>query len=167
MAQQLTQERLKELLHYDPGTGVFTWRLNIKGGARKGGVAGSLMSVGYQSIGVDGRRYYSHRLAWLYIHGEWPHPLIDHKNHNRTDNRLSNLRLTNWQGNSQNMSSMSGNKSGLRGVSFDVSRGKWLAKIHVAGKTINLGRFSDKHTAQEAYLAAKRIFHPHYMPGEY
>jgi hypothetical protein len=88
----LTAERLRELLHYDPDTGVFTW-LRVKGRrVRVGALSGKANGGGYFQIGVDGRIYYAHRLAWLYVHGEWPVASIDHVNCDRCDNRLANLR---------------------------------------------------------------------------
>jgi hypothetical protein len=87
----LTAERLREILGYDPETGLFT-RLVRTGRIRAGEVAGTAHSRGYRSIVIDGRVYLSHRLAWLYVHGEWPPEQIDHINRNRADNRLVNLR---------------------------------------------------------------------------
>lgn len=89
----MEQTRLKELLHYDPNTGIFTWRVNRRGRfARKGSVAGTVDFNGYIAMGVDNRRYYAHRLAWLYVFGYYPPEDTDHINEIKTDNRIVNLR---------------------------------------------------------------------------
>src|SRR5690606_34614864 len=100
----LTQQRLKELLYYDPETGIFTRLVGRSGPrARAGDVAGSDNGKGYIRIYVDGRPYKAHRLAWFYMHGEWPEE-IDHRNGERADNRLSNLRPVTRQQNNLNQS---------------------------------------------------------------
>ena len=88
---KLTAERLRERLHYDAGTGVFTRRVG-SGHARTGEMAGSVHSTGYVRISIDGGKYTAHCLAWLYVHGVWPPDQIDHINGNRSDNRIANLR---------------------------------------------------------------------------
>ena len=88
----LTQERLKELLHYDPETGVFRWKVDRPKGVKIGNKAGTLDQDGYRKISLDGKRFYAHRLVWLYVHGEFPFDQIDHKNRVPDDNRLVNLR---------------------------------------------------------------------------
>lgn len=85
----LTQSRLKTILHYDPETGMFRWRVS-NGAAKAGRLAGSLRPNGYLHIGVDCNRYYSHRLAWLYVYGVWPKDQLDHINGIPNDNRIAN-----------------------------------------------------------------------------
>lgn len=87
----MKQTRLQELLEYAPETGVFRWRVN-RTSVRAGTMAGRLDSKGYRQISVDGQRYGAHRLAWLYMNGEWPKHEIDHVNGDRDDNRIANLR---------------------------------------------------------------------------
>lgn len=88
----LTQARLKEILHYDPDTGIFTRRLDRGPNAPKDSVAGTPDKNGYIVIKVDFTQYKAHRLAWLYIYGVWPNNQIDHINHIVDDNRIVNLR---------------------------------------------------------------------------
>jgi HNH endonuclease len=88
---KLTAERLRERLHYDAETGVFTRRVGSSN-ARAGDVAGSVHSTGYVRISIDGGKYTAHCLAWFYVHGVWPSDQIDHINRNRSDNRIANLR---------------------------------------------------------------------------
>ena len=91
--QILTALRLHSLLRYESDTGVFTWRIRSNSRAAKDQRAGCLCkALGYVLIGIDGKMYYAHRLAWLYVHGKWPGQVIDHINRVRNDNRICNLR---------------------------------------------------------------------------
>ena len=86
----ITQSKLKELLHYDPETGHFTY-LIAKGRCRKGLRAGTLHTRGYRKIGINGHLYMEHKLAWLYEHGDWPKTSMYHINSIRDDNSADNL----------------------------------------------------------------------------
>jgi hypothetical protein len=92
----ITAERLRQLLHYDPERGVFTWLsrpAERSWNTRFAGTrAGTINGLGYVVIGILGRRYKAHRLAWLYVHGEWPGRELDHINCDKSDNRIANLR---------------------------------------------------------------------------
>ena len=156
----MNQERLKELLHYCPETGVFTWTAK-KRGVTLDSVAGYVGRYGYWKITLDKKRYAAHRLAWLYVHGQWPDDCIDHINRVRTDNRIANLRLATHAQNRQNLSLNARNKSGVRGVSFDAVNQKWRASISVNGKAKNLGRFTTKAEAAAAYKVAAAKYHTH------
>jgi hypothetical protein len=159
MTTELTAERLRELLSYDPETGVFTW---ISGRLRTH-KAGSLQCDGYTRIKIDGACLKAHRLAWLYIHGKWPAKHIDHINGIRTDNRLCNLRECTDAENSQNRRRASkSSASELLGVARRVKRGKvrWQAVISVGKESRWLGAFSTPEQAHEVYLQAKRKLHP-------
>jgi len=161
----LSAQRLRELLAYDPIKGEFRWRIGRKG-APMGALAGGKTSHGYINIGVDRTgQHYAHRLAWLYMNGEWPTCEIDHINGNRTDNRWSNLRGVSSTVNKQNKRRpQSNNKSGFLGVSLKSSRKtgprKWLAQIALpGGKRKAIGTFKTPEEAHEAYLKAKRLLH--------
>lgn len=158
MRPELTAERLRELLHYDPDTGIFTNRAPRKK-IRVGEVAGTLdQSSGYVCLGVDRRRHYAHRLAFLYMTGAWPRDLVDHKNGNRADNRWANLRDAPRLINQQNMRrAVSGSASGLLGA--HRKRGRWSSQIKVRGQIVKLGIFSTPQEAHAAYIAAKRQQH--------
>jgi len=158
----LTAERLRELLHYDPETGLFVWKVRTSNRTKVGKVAGSLHEpTGYTFISIDRRTYKAHRLAWLHVTGHWPAEWIDHINGNRADNRMSNLREANASLNQQNLRSARGNTdSGLLGVYRNDKKNKpWRACINVAGKWRQIGNFKTPHEAHEAYLAAKRRLH--------
>jgi hypothetical protein len=158
--KMLTQERLKELLHYDPDTGIFINLTQRRGRAKKGAVAGTKNPKGYIIIMIDGKFYYAHRLAWFYFYGEFPEGFLDHKNQNPSNNRICNLRLATTQENAQNISNPRiNNKSGFRGVSWYKSTNKWLAHITINRKVKHLGYFDTPEEAHEAYLNAKREIH--------
>lgn len=142
MKQKLTQERLKELLDYDPETGVFTRKKGVKG-ANKGDIAGCLnKSVGYWMIGIDKENYRAHRLAFLFMEGYLPENQIDHIDRNRINNKWNNLREVSQSCNARNSNVASNNKSGVKGVCWDSSRKKWRVEIKVPRK-INIGRFDN------------------------
>ncbi len=154
----LSQERLKELLDYDSETGVFTNKVN-RGRVRAGDIAGATQAVGYVIIGVDGTRYYAHRLAWLYEHGCWPAEFIDHKDGDKTNNRISNIREASAGQNLENMCEAKvNNLSGLMGVSRHVS-GLFFSRISVDKQKRHLGYFKTAEEAHSAYLKAKLELH--------
>lgn len=156
----LTQERLKELLSYDPDTGVFTNRVQRTGPGKKWSVAGSKTKEGYISIQIDGKKYQAHRLAWIYVYGNITEKSIDHANETKEDNRIVNLRMATRQENGQNISSRQiNNTSGFRGVSWNKSSKKWVSQIVIKRKKKHLGYFNTAEEASEVYLKAKRKFH--------
>ena len=146
----ITQARLKELLHYNPETGVFT---NLK----KRGVRGSIGDVvggvhyGYYRIRIDSVNYNSHKLAWLYVYGEFPSSNIDHINRIKTDNRLCNLRLATKQQNNWNVGLRKDNTSGYKGVTFCKKTKKWIAKMAINKKSVTLAYFALKDDAKLYY----------------
>lgn len=155
----LTQDQLKELLHYEPATGVFTWRKNRTKSALAGTKAGTATKGGYVAIKVYGRRYTAHRLAWLYCYGKWPQKGIDHKDGDPANNQLSNLREADQSQNNQNARKARSNTSGYKGVTR-TDYGTWKASIMLNRRIKYLGSFKTPEEAYKAYLAAKPIYHP-------
>lgn len=155
----LTAARLRELLDYNPSTGLFHWRASLGSRAQKGRSAGTINSRGYIKICIDGSQYLAHRLAWLHANGGWPLQNIDHINGSRTDNRLCNLRDVAQGLNLQNQrTARADNKnSGMLGVR--KFGGRWGACITVNKKRIHLGLFDTAQQAHEKYLSAKRDMH--------
>jgi hypothetical protein len=153
----VTIERLRALVHYDPTTGLFTWRTTRMVRLKAGQMCGGL-NDGYVLIGLDGVRYRAHRLAWLYMTGEWPTPgfEVDHINRNRSDNRFANLRLANRSQNLVNSKTYTNNTSGFRGVSFHRASGLWKA----VACDHYLGYFKTKEEAYFAYCRAMAKLHP-------
>lgn len=155
---KLTAERVRELLHYNPETGVFTWKVSRKGTGGIGSVAGDLNKRGYWRVCVDGKRVMGNVLAWLYMTGEWPTCDVDHRNNVRHDNAWSNLRQATRSMNNENQHrAHRNNKSGLLGVS--PNRNRWAASIIVRGKKTHIGTFDTPEQAHQAYLDKKRQMH--------
>lgn len=152
-AQLLTYERLKELLHYEPETGWFTWRIN-SAVAKPGDRAGNIHGFGYRQIGLDYKKYLEHSLAWFYMTGEWPKTEIDHINRDKSDNRWANLRAAtrSQQGHNKGMSAR--NKLGFPGVNKHGT--KYVSRILVDSKAIHLGWFSTIAQARIARLLAEK-----------
>lgn len=159
VARRILATRLRKLLSYDPTTGEFT-RIKSSGGRFAGSKAGCKNTAGYIVIRVDDRLYLAHRLAWLYVTGDWPQHDIDHINGERTDNRFSNLRECNMSLNLQNRRrANTNNKLGLLGVI--ALRNGYTASINVLGKQVWLGMHKTPEAAHAAYIKAKRKLHPY------
>jgi hypothetical protein len=163
----LSAARLRELLHYDRDTGVFTRRTDVLGGkgvgtvvAHAGEIAGTIdKQTGRVKISVDGCIYLAHRLAWLYVTGAWPINVIDHWDTNPSNNAWENLRDVTQVVNNQNRRDAARhNKSGgFQGVYRDGSR--FRARIQVDGKKVSLGSYDTPEEAHQAFIAAKRLKH--------
>lgn len=149
----ITQKELKELLHYDPETGIFTWLVTPYkyGRVKIGDSAGSNDAYGYRRIKIKRRSYKSHRLAWLYVYGHFPPNALDHINVLKDDNRISNLRLATNSENQMNRGKPSNNTSGFKGVSWHKRRKKWDAYGQLNGKNKHLGAFDTAEAASVAY----------------
>lgn len=152
----ITAERLRELLDYNPGDGTCRWRTTLGSRALRGNIAGSPHPEGYLSIRIDRKRYLSHRLAWLFIYGEFPGCGLDHVNGQRNDNRISNLRKATLSQNQGNSRKQKNNKSGFKGVCSNSRGNKWRAEIMIDGEHLHLGDFSTPEEAHKAYCAAAR-----------
>lgn len=158
----LDQQELKKRLVYDKETGIFT-RTTSGHGCRKGEIVHHVETNGYVVTSILRKRYYCHRLAWLYVYGTWPAKQIDHINGVKTDNRICNLREVTCAENQQNkIKPPSTNSSGLIGATYNKSLKRWLVRIEVNGKKKYIGRFLVKEDAHNAYMEAKKKFHPGY-----
>lgn len=159
----ITQARLKEILRYDPSTGVFTWRVS-KGRAKAGSVAGTFDAGGYRLIMVDGKRYKAHRLAFIYIEGNLPPDKVDHISQNPADNRWRNLRPATQSENMRNATRYTNNTSGFTGVYWHKQRGKWHVTAKIDGKSNYLGLFDCLLDAVAARIRFNREngFHPNH-----
>lgn len=156
----MNAELIRELFDYDPATGIFLWRANKpKRLAKAGDAAGTLTERGYIRIRFAGRVYSAHRLAWLYVYGEWPPALIDHINHACDDNRIKNLRLASDYQNQGNRKISRNNTSGYKGVHFHKHSGKWHATMCINGKQVHVGSSTIKEEAADAYRIASLKHH--------
>lgn len=159
----LPAARLRELLCYDPETGVFTWRQNVGrwGRVKAGTVAGGVNAHGHVVIRVQGASIYAHRIAFLLMTGEFPSFSVDHLDGVKTNNAWANLRDVSQHTNTENRRTPTrGKASGLPlGVSIDRRDNRIRADITVKGKAISLGRFNTPEEAHAAYVEAKRRLH--------
>jgi HNH endonuclease len=160
-APKLTVDRLKQVYLYVPETGQFL-RLqetnSHNGKAKVGEPAGSLSGERYIRIGIDGRVYRAHRLAWFYMTGEWPEYGVDHIDLDPTNNRWENLRAADQSQNAVNTRRRKDNTSGFKGVS-KTANGRWQARLYVKGKKIVVGTYA---TPQEAFNAYRTEADKHF-----
>jgi len=147
-APDISHSRLKELLTYDPDTGVWRWLVD-RGAVRKNDVAGTYGSKGYRLIWMDGKNYRANRLAVFYMTGEWPLGQVDHENLIKDDNSWNNLRDSTQSENQMNRPVQKNNKLGVKGVMLS-NRGKYIARISKDGTLINLGSFITLESARSA-----------------
>lgn len=156
----ISQERLMEVLDYNPDTGYFTWIVRLGARTQIGGKPGTVDAGGYLKIAVDGKAFMAHRLAWIYFYGgDISNSEIDHINGNRLDNRISNLRLANRSENNWNQKIKNSNNSGVKGVSWDKGAKKWRAQCMVNGVKYFIGRFNNISDAEQAVVSFRRKFH--------
>ncbi|HTV32739.1 MAG TPA: HNH endonuclease, partial [Methylocella sp.] len=153
----VTLERLKAVLDYEPETGLFRWKRS-KTNTKCGQIAGSKSGCGYIYIEIDGIAYLAHRLAWLYMTGEWPSEL-DHIDLDKTNNTISNLRVADRSQNCCNKKIRADNKSGVPGVNYHTRLKKWVARIAVRGKRYSLGCFESLEEAAAAREQKLAEFH--------
>lgn len=160
----ITQTRLKEVLDYSPETGVFTWRERdvpldadrakvSAWNTKYAGKAAGVKTHGYIRISIDDKKHYAHRLAWLYSYGSMP-SLLDHKNRNGFDNRISNLRIATKRQNVKN-SDRRDNTSGHRGVRRSANGKRFIVQHKTPGRPCSyIGTFDTIDEAVAAYKAA-------------
>lgn len=180
---ELTRERLKDFVHYDPESGVFLWKERLEKHFQDakyspasvqaatwnkkyaGKRAGRTHGKGYVAMTIERRGYLAHRLAWLYVYGEWP-VHIDHINRDKQDNRIANLRSVDNATNHRNMPKLSTNTSGVTGVRWHKQMQKWAARINTQGREIYLGLFENLEDAVKARAEANRRFGFHPSHGD-
>ena len=149
----ITQSELKDLLNYNPDTGVFTWNVSLRSNVKVGDIVGCKPNAaGYGRIGLHNKVYLAHRLAWLWVAGVEAPQQIDHINGNRLDNKFANLRLATCSQNLCNKGRQGNNTSGQKGVSWYKTRGQWIAVCYAQGKRNFLGYFTTIEAASKAYI---------------
>jgi hypothetical protein len=145
-------------LRYDPETGLFYW-LGGQKKTRAGQIAGTIDKDGYIIICADRRLYRAHRLAWLWVSGEWPQGQVDHRDLDKANNRFLNLREATKSQNMRNLKCRSSSATGIKGVQFDPRRNLYYAKITTEGRKTWLGYHQTIDLAAAAYLAAAQEHH--------
>lgn len=170
MRNTLDQKTLRSLVDYDPETGIVVWRkrpeINKYAKAwntRYAGQQATCLRKGYLQISItldSGEKYAYpiHRLAWLYVYGEFPDGDLDHEDRVKTNNRIKNLRPSTVSLNGHNVGLTKRNKSGVKGVNWHKASNKWIVRIATGGKVSYLGTFSDLEDAKAAYAAASMSY---------
>lgn len=155
-------EFLREVLQYDPETGVLTFKENRGSNKVKGKVAGFVRKDGYHFLSLQKKRYLGHRIIWAMMTGDWPENQIDHIDGVRSNNKWANLRAATPSQNNANHSVRIDSKIGLKGVQIHPDTGKWRARINIAGTTKHLGLFNTPEEAHAAFVAAASKVHGAY-----
>lgn len=164
----LTVERVRELLNYDPETGLFTWK-HSRGTARKGNLAGYARTTQqgktYWVIRMDRVSHLAHRLAWVWMYGTVPEDQIDHVDGNGTNNAIANLRTVSLSENMKNKRKQANNTSGVTGVSWEKNSSKWEVRIMIGGKSVYFGRYADFQQAVSIRKKAETLYGFHSNHG--
>ncbi|CAI2490443.1 Uncharacterised protein [Serratia ficaria] len=150
---------LRKILEYDELSGDFRWVKTVSPTGVSGDIAGSVGRSGYHSMVISGKRYYAHRLAWLYVNGSVDGVEIDHINGVKHDNRISNLRIATHSQNQMNRKKPKNNTSGFKGVSWSKRAKKWRVDICANGVRKTIGLFEEKIAAIEAHSKYSEILH--------
>lgn len=147
---RITQSELKELITYDPNTGIMKWRKKNRHSKPENVCDGYYNNKGYLLLCINYRQYVQHQLAWLYITGSWPKEQLDHIDGKRDNNIFSNLREATNRQNCYNKFA--------KGFYLNKERGKYMSRIRVDGKDIFLGWFNNKIDARKSYIEACEIY---------
>lgn len=144
-----TIERLKEVLNYDPLSGIFVWKISLTNSVPAGSIAGTEHNKGYLYVGIDGVKFYLHRLAWFYMTGEWPIE-IDHEDLNKKNNVWTNLRKADRVSNGQNVKVKAVSSTGVKNVYFEERRNKYRVSVRANGKRNFVGYYLTLDEAEDA-----------------
>jgi len=165
MIRQPNYDYLKEVLDYDPETGIFIWKKNVSIKSMVGKIAGYTSVSGRVKISIKNNLYFAHRLAWFYYYGYMPENGIDHINRDASDNRITNLREASKACNMHNSKIAKNNISGIKGidiVKYKTKKGtttiKYQARIVIAKKYYYLGYFNTMYEAAKARYEAEIKF---------
>lgn len=148
----------KELFEYKEGK--LFWRITKGTRAIKGNRAGKLRKDGYRDVGVNGKYYLEHRVIYAILNNELPE-VIDHIDHNRTNNLIENLRHADYASNAWNSKLSKNNSSGIKGIRKTHNQ-KYEARLAVRGKTIQIGTFDNIEDAKKSIEEARNSVHNQY-----
>jgi len=156
----LTIKYLKEILHYAPETGKWTWLVNRNNNQIKAGdeAGHTCKTHKYTIIGIRNKRYNAEKLAWFYMTGHWPRT-IDHIDTNRNNNKWKNLRLATKSQNGANRNVTISNKLKIKGVNYHKASKKYIAQITANKKKHYLGVFNTPEEASLVYQKAASFYH--------
>ena len=154
----LTQQRLFEVIHYEPLTGGMHWIKTVSNRAPAGSEIKGTTFRGYKRVRIDGKLYLAHRIAYFYVTGVWPEQ-IDHKDNDPSNITFDNLRPATGFDNQKNMKLSRRNKSGTKGVFWDKSRQCWAAKLMSNRVSVLNKRFDTREEAEIAVIAARKAHH--------
>jgi hypothetical protein len=152
-------DQLNQLLSYDAETGDLLWKKKPSKNISVGALAGHKSKIGYIQIGIGGKLYLGHRIAWSIFYNEQPPKIIDHINGNKGDNSIKNLRGSTNSENMSNMGRTKKNSTGFKGVTFNKKLNKYMASIGHNMKSIYLGLHDTPEKAHEAYCEAAKKLH--------
>ena len=156
---KITQQKIRQILSFEPDSGTFRWR-ERHGNKAIGSIAGHADHLGYWKVKIQGHSYRAHKLAWLYVFGEWPTFPIDHIDGNKANNAIANLRDGSCGVNQQNVRRpQTNNKSGYLGVHKRSDSKTYRVAISVDGVLRHFGGFKSAKDASDAYLQIKRQLH--------
>ncbi len=147
--KNISHEKLTKTFRYDSNTGLFYWLKPTSNSVKIGDKAGIKKPSGYIVMTINNTSYYAHRMAWFYVNGFIPNNPIDHINRNKSDNRITNLRVVTNQCNMRNSNKQKNNKSGVTGVSWNKDYNKWQSNIKVdsIGKYLGMSIFFEEAVA--------------------
>ena len=165
LPDDITQESLKKFYIYNPITGEFIRRLPTKS-TNIGENPTFVNSQGYLVISWNGTHQLAHRLAWLYIYGSFPAGQIDHIDHNKLNNSITNLRAVESRENQLNCSLSKNSTTKVNGVSYHKNTGKYRAYIMVNRKQVHLGLFDSLEEAKQAREQADIKYNFHTNHGK-
>lgn len=160
----LTAANVRQLFDYDPYSGTLAWRDPPWPGAKRspGARAGYRRKDGYLFVKYRGKFFAVHRVIWLWVHGRWPRPTIDHIDRNKSNNVLHNLREATRLEQTINRGLLRSNSLGVMGVRRHGNR--FCSRIKVEGRYMWLGTFRTIDEASAAYVRASRLYFGDFSP---
>ena len=154
----ITQKELKEILYYNQDTGEFFWKISPRYDVNVGDKAGYNHN-GYTRLTIKCKKYLTHRLAWLYVYGEFPTGDIDHIDNNRNNCKINNLRIANKSNNVHNRKIQANNTSGVKGVLWSKAAKKWMVRVGINNDRMYFGVWEDLEFAELVAQEARAKYH--------
>ena len=155
---KLTHAEAHRLFNYNHLTGTLVRKITVSSQAKAGDIVGTDRN-GYLYVEYRGKSYAVHRIIWLMMTGVWPAGVIDHHDHNRSNNIFSNLRSCNHGENARNRKTYANSVSGTKNVTWSKASNKWCVRLHVDGKLEHIGLFEDLELAQFVSEEARLKYH--------